>query len=260
MNKKYIVLLIVSIIALFVINSLIMNTVKGPLNSQITQESPSIRKTPEIEIPQKLTVPSTIQNDVTSTGGGCMTITRKNFIIPGNDYEESLFFCDGKEIAKQKIVNGEILEQTGKIPDGKIQIIDPYHQSSGEEYYENGQKTGTTKLYFDNGSLMKEMIYKDGKLLKSKEYFNTGKLYIEQDFQDALNLPNEPEVGIGKIYYDDGTLRYEWNLTKALPKGYKRAYNSAGELIMQKTYDVFGTLTKEERFTPVESQEKEGQK
>jgi len=66
-------------------------------------------------------------------------------------------------------------------------------------------------------------------------------------------------VGIGKIYYDNGTLRYEWNLTKALPKGYKRAYNSAGELIMQKTYDVFGTLIKEERFTPVETQEKEGQ-
>ncbi len=174
------------------------------------------------------------------TGDSAGPVVRKNRIIPGNGYEESTFYAGGQEIASQKIINGVVVEQKGRIPNGRVKVVDDYRHTQGEEYYQDGQRNGTTRSYFPNGKLRKEETYKEGKLILSKEYFSDGAPHIMIDYQDALNVPGDTEVGVGKIYYQGGKLRYEWNLTHSLHKGFKRAYNADGQLVAEAYFDSRG--------------------
>src|SRR5437016_2073310 len=56
-------------------------------------------------------------------------VVRKNYLVPGMGFEESVFYIGDQEIAKQKIINGKIVESSGKIPDGKVKFSDEYHNT-----------------------------------------------------------------------------------------------------------------------------------
>ena len=86
-----------------------------------------------------------------------------------------------KEVAKQIIDDGEnIIEATGKVPDG---IVKHYYESGTverESNYKDGKREGTGKKYYENGKLLAEMTFRDNKI-----------------------------GGFEKIYYEDGTLKSE---------------------------------------------------
>lgn len=173
-------------------------------------------------------------------------VVRKNYIVPGMDFEESVFYIGQEEIARQKIVHGKILESRGEIPDGKVKFFDAYHKTYGDERYLRGKKHGPADTYYDDGRLKSSSEYFFGKLILNKEFYNDGALRMEENYDDAIIFPGEPdrETGIGKVYFRDGTLKYEWNFTHSDQVHYKKSYNRNGELTLDLYYDKDGDLLK----------------
>ena len=193
---------------------------------------------------QKGKVGRDLQDALTHLGGVDEEEKHKQAIIkrvalsPGRDFEEGLFYLGENVIARQKIVNGKIVSQTGKIPDGKIKFYDKLARSYGEEFYRDGKIHGKAKTFFEAGNIKEESQYINGKLQKMKEYYNNGKLRFEVDYSNAREHKGQKEIGVGKLYYKNGTLRYEWSLTNSASKGYKKSYNKEGKLISSIYYDL----------------------
>ncbi len=175
-------------------------------------------------------IASTIKPEVEMT-----LVTKRILRAPGKDYEEAYFYLNNKKIATQRIRNNHILEQFGDIPDSKIEFVNDQYKSYGEEFYKDGKLHGRSVTYYEKGAVEKEIFYIYGELMLVKQYFKEGQLKTEINYEDARDYPGETEVGVGKIYYEDGSLRYEWNITNSLPQGYKKAYNDKQEL----THEVY---------------------
>lgn len=169
-------------------------------------------------------------------------IVRKTKLIRGSDYYEDVFYSGNQELARQKTTGQKVLEQNGEIPDGKIKFIDESEHTYGEEYYRNGKKEGLSRTYYEDGWLKMESDYREGAILNSKEYYKNGNLRFEVNYEDARDDKEDSEVGIGKLYFSDGTLRYEWDLTKSKKIGFKKSYNQNGELVYEAYYDADGKL------------------
>ncbi len=192
---------------------------------------------------------------------------------------EVVFHRRGKEVAKQIIDDGEnIIEATGKIPDG---IVTQYYESGKvelESHYKDGKREGTGKKYYENGNLQAEMIFRDNKIdglekiyyekgtLKSamkykngmlegvsKEYYENGKLRSERKYK------HNQLHGVKKLYFESGTLMGEWNYKNGKRNGKTRRYYEHGgtryiniykdaKLVKRKEYDEKGTLTLERDF------------
>lgn len=177
-------------------------------------------------------------------------VVRKTKLIRGSDYYEDIFYSGNQELARQKTTGQKILEQSGKIPEGRVKFIDEAEHAYGEEYYEDGQREGLARTYYEDGRLKMESYYKQGNLLKSKEFYKNGNLRLELNYEDARdNEKKDGEVGVGKLYFSDGILRYEWNLTKSQKKGFKKAYNHNGELVSEVYYDADGKPIPKEQGT-----------
>ncbi len=168
-------------------------------------------------------------------------VVRKTRLVRGSDYYEDVFYSGNQELARQKTTGRKVLEQNGKIPDGNVKFIDESEHTYGEEYYEDGKRQGLARTYYEDAKPKMESYYKEGNLLKSKEFYKNGNLRFEVSYEDARDHNKEDsEVGIGKLYFSDGTLRYEWNLTKSLKTGFKKAYNQDGKLVYEVYYDADG--------------------
>ena len=102
--------------------------------------------------------------------------------LPGNPKTVVYSDSKGKEIARELCdETGAIVKTSGKIPDG------------------------TVKEYFENGAVLADYNYKDGKLEgKSKGYYPNGTLRGE------WNYKNGKLEGVIKAYYQSGKLNYEF--------------------------------------------------
>lgn len=169
-------------------------------------------------------------------------IVRKNRVVSGMDFEESVFYAGNEEIARQKIIHGKVVETSGKIPDGKVHFIDEYRNTHGEEFYSRGRKQGPALTYYQDGKLKAESQYLLGELTYHKEFYNDGAVRMEENYEDALLFPDEPtrETGIGKVYFPDGKVKYEWSFAKSNPTNFKKSYNRNGELTLELYFDRDG--------------------
>ncbi|MBI5149862.1 MAG: hypothetical protein HZA28_03725 [Candidatus Omnitrophica bacterium] len=170
-------------------------------------------------------------------------VLRKDRLSPGRDYMESVFYLDGEEIARQKIVNGTVLDSDGQIAQGKVDFIDESKATRGVEYYKDGQKNGPSLTYFSSGQLNVDAYYQNGALLRKKEYYNNGALRIEINYEGARTNMAGKEAGDGKVYYRDGVVKYEWHFTQSDKVGYQRSYNPDGTLRAAFYFDENGQLT-----------------
>ena len=169
-------------------------------------------------------------------------IIRRSRVVVGEDYLEDIFFQNGQVIARQRISANGVYEKVGEIPDGKVKFFDESKGTYGEENYHYGKKSGIIRTYYNDGQLNSEAEYFNGKLLTQKEYYKSGVLRFSVDYADAPYNRDEVEVGVGKVYFPDGTLKYEWNLTRNSPPGFKKSYNRNGELTFEANYDEEGRL------------------
>ena len=176
-------------------------------------------------------------------------VIKKTRIERGHDYEESIFYLNSREIAREKI-SKEGVQATGVIPDGKVKIINTFNNCYGEEHYKNGKREGMSRIYYPNGKLKLEAEYIAGKIQTYKEYYTNNNLSEEIDYRDARHRPGDKEVGVGKVYYMDGTLKYEWSVTNSNRIDYKKSYNQDGQLRYEADFDSQGRLTNETRQAP----------
>lgn len=174
-------------------------------------------------------------------------ITRKDRLSPGRDYLESIFYLNDlpvgspwEEVARQKIINEEVVESSGEMPEGRVDFLDESKKTYGTEYYMGGQKSGPSRTYFADGRSNIEAYYQWGKLLWKREYYNDGGIRLEVNYEDAREQSDEKERGAGRVYYKDGTVKYEWNLTNSEKVGFKKSYNPDGALRAAFYFDEYG--------------------
>jgi antitoxin component YwqK of YwqJK toxin-antitoxin module len=170
------------------------------------------------------------------------SVTRRDRLSPGRDYTESVFYLEDAEIARQKTAGGRVVETTGKIPDGKVKFVDESGNKHGVEHYRDGKKDGPSNTYYPDGQAFEEAYYRHGKLLWRKEYYKDGSLRLEIDYQDARDDGDDVETGRGRLYYQDGTVKYEWQLTNRDEEGFKRSYDQKGGLRGALYFDRDGRL------------------
>ncbi len=203
--------------------------------------NPALRKGPGNMVTQNHSLMDISRPNSSVQPGG--KITRKTIVIRGSDIIQHIFYRDEEEIARQIIYPDGRIDQRGEIPDGKVEFFDEYNQTHGQERYENGRKSGVVKTFFKDGKLRTEEEYRNGQRQIYKEYYNNGQLRLLVDSRDArLSKNDRDEVGIGKLYYPDGILKYEWNLTNSRKVGYKKSYNSDGQVRAETYYDEYGQV------------------
>lgn len=167
-------------------------------------------------------------------------IVRKDSLSPGRDYQESAFYLNDMEVARQKIINEEVVESSGEIPEGRVDFLDESKKTYGIEYYVEGKKSGPSRTYFADGQSNIEAYYQWGKLLWKREYYNDGNIRLEVNYEDAREQSDKKETGVGRVYYKDGTIKYEWNLTNSEKVGFKKSYNQDGALRAAFYFDEHG--------------------
>lgn len=128
-------------------------------------------------------------------------VTRKSILNPDGTIEY-IFYDDGKEIAKQKVDdNGNIIQTTGKIPDGTVKGYDESGKLVYECNYKDNKLEGIVQVYYESGELFKELNYKSGKLEGiAITYYKNGELSIEENYKDGKL------EGIKKGYHRNGEI------------------------------------------------------
>jgi|GEM_PF-3331023 len=180
-------------------------------------------------------------------------VIKRTRIETGSNYVESVFFVDGQQIAVERVWPNGKVEVTGQIPDGTVKFLNEIDHTYGEEHYKEGRRSGVSQIHTSSGQLLGEVEYKEGKLVKSTEYYPNGQLRFEVDYTDARGeeeawqYKDFKELGVGKLYYNNGKLKYEWNLTKSDPVGFKKSYNRNGRLRYEEYYDEIGQVTQRNR-------------
>ncbi|WP_333821240.1 toxin-antitoxin system YwqK family antitoxin [Ohtaekwangia sp.] len=87
------------------------------------------------------------------------------------------------------------------------------------------------RKYYSDGTLHKEMVYKDGKQNgMAKEFFQSGKLFQEVPYQNGLR------EGIARRYYESGTLSQETPYHNDLMHGIQKKYRRSGDLMCEIPY------------------------
>ena len=144
-----------------------------------------------------------------------------------------IFYSGGKEIARQTLDKKEnVTKTTGKIPDGIVKEFNDNGKLLFEWNYKNGKLNGVSKNYFLSGELLEDIIYKDNKREGvSKKYFISGKLLTERYFESG-----ELE-GMTKVYAGDGKVVAELNYKKGKLDGETKIYYKNGKLRTVESYE-----------------------
>ena len=104
-------------------------------------------------------------------------------------------------------------------------------ESNIEENLNKKISNSLNKFYNDNGKLLSEGIFKDGKLNGLyKYYYENGKLKTEGTFEDGI--PHGPS----KIYHENGKLESEGTIKYLEKDGLFKYYNENGRLELEETY------------------------
>jgi len=190
-----------------------------------------------------------VQDNPSSAAGSQETmqgeVIRRARVVRGEEYIENIFYIGNTEIARFKESHEGQSDFQGTIPDGKVNFVDEYKNTRGEEYYKYGKRHGESRSYYADGKLKAEEQYRLGRLMLKKEYYNDGLLRFEVDYEDARSWGDNKEVGVGKLYHRDGTLKFEWHITRSESPGFKKSYNKDGSLRHAAYYDDFGRLIEE---------------
>lgn len=233
-NQKFLITLFsIIFLLLFVIIFAINRYMTGELGKIEDQSSPIVQ-------PLNIQPANLIKKKI--------PVTEKIYMDPNRVYTVSVFFQEGKEIARYKTINHEIVDQQGIIPDGDVKFENSSRRSYGTEHYSDNQRHGIFKEYFTEGQIRREAKYVEGKIWWNKEYFIDGTLRMEEYYEDSLISSISKETGHGKIYFRDGRLMYEWNLTNRDENRYKRSYNREGKLVAETYYDNLGQSIPERSF------------
>lgn len=238
LKKKQPIIKIVFVFVFFIV-------LIGGLNTWVQQQALSVvndrdSKTVKVAVVNNK-VKETVQRDSKDM------VVRRTHVVRGDDFVESFFYLNDKEIARVKEVHGEIVEQTGEIPDGKVKFFDSYKRTYGEEYYEKEKREGRMRTYFETGELLSEANYDSGKLISKREYYADGTLRFEVDHTNVPLYLKGKEVGVGKLYYQNGNMKYEWRMTNNDREGFKKSYNQDGSLRYAAYFDQTGHLIREQR-------------
>ena len=97
------------------------------------------------------------------------------------------------------------------------------------EYTDANRLDAVAKEY-KNDRLLKEIFYKNKKIVLEKEYYANGKLAREIPLKDALIH------GEVKDYYENGKIRSTANFVNGNIDGILREYNQAGKVIKETLY------------------------
>ena len=170
-------------------------------------------------------------------------VLKKMRLAPDRTFEQGIFYQGGQEIARHRITReGDIYDQSGIIPDGKVKFINETDETYGAEIYKDGKRHGPMRAYYNDGIMKQEALYQFGKIVTSKEYFHSGALRMEMDFSDARDYGDGKDVGMGKVYFPNGRVKYEWKLTNTDPIGYQKSYNGQGDLTGVVYFDGAGEV------------------
>ncbi|MBA3899629.1 MAG: hypothetical protein H0X62_05355 [Bacteroidetes bacterium] len=121
------------------------------------------------------------------------------------------------------------------------------YYSNGQEKtvteYKNGKKDGTSRTYFENGTIWSEAFYKEDKFVWKKEYSKGGNLDWETD------CSNGKENAIAIHYFPNGNVykRAEYNFLTEKQNGFYKEYYSDGT-IHTEAFFVNDVQTGESRY------------
>ncbi|HCQ29640.1 MAG TPA: hypothetical protein DIU39_05090 [Flavobacteriales bacterium] len=145
-------------------------------------------------------------------------------VFDGNVARATMYFPDGKIMAKGKYVNQQ--------KDSLWLYYDAYDSFVvSDEFYENGKKQGTEHFYYPDGKLLETRVYENG--VENGpwiQYYDNGKKKMEATFENgSLN---------GKVthYYYSGKPEIIGYYHKDLRHGVWTYYSEDGKVDRQVTY------------------------
>jgi len=176
--------------------------------------------------------------------------------LPGNPKTIVYLNSEGKELARELCdAKGNVIHTTGTIPDGTVKEYFENGALLAEYNYKDGKLEGTSKGYYQNGAFRGEWNYKNGKLEgKIKVFHENGKLNYE------FNYKNDKRDGVSNYYDKNGKLLYEWNYREDKLEGMSKGYYENGQVKAEynykddkrngisKTYDEKGKLLSVENY------------
>lgn len=207
-------------------------------NRWLQQETKQIVSEPAASTPSSPSMQAVEKKRSKPVPGG--ELIRKTRLSPDRKHEIHVLYQGGVEIASYKTSNGEVYDQVGEIPDGKVSFFNKANETYGVEYYWNGKRHGTAEVYYSDGQLRQELAYQYGKLITNKEYYHDGTLRMTEDFSNARPVTDGSETGVGKVYTRHGTVKFEWFFVNSEPVGFKKSYDQKGRLVDAVYYDEFG--------------------
>ena len=190
------------------------------------------------------------QDPFASKDGNVLVENLKNFGEELKDAQvQETFFADQKEIARRTLnAQGDIIEESGNIPDG---IVKEYYKNGAlkaEVSYIKNRPQGPEISYFKNGKVAFKANYQDGKLEGQYEkYYEGGQLREQGSFaRRKLN-------GLQTMYYETGEKRLQQEYKSGMIEGISKTYDKKGnlgteslwqngKLISAKVFDKNGNL------------------
>lgn len=113
-----------------------------------------------------------------------------------------------------------------------------------EVYYKNGKRDGSYKMWFTNGKIARDYVFKDGEYVSTKDYYENGQLQEDTKIVNGVTYTKmyyksgklqadieqiDRDNGEAKQYYESGKLQVEVKVKNG--SGYMKEYNENGELI-----------------------------
>jgi len=99
--------------------------------------------------------------------------------------------------------------------------------------YQNGQRHGTNKLFYDDGTKRAEVNYiNDKKEGVYKEYFSTGELALEVPYK------KDRKDGIQKEYFPNGALSSKVHYVNGYKEGRQIWYDKHGRIIKTESFKM----------------------
>ena len=187
------------------------------------------------------------------TGQLKYTCTLKDDLING---EATLYYIKGNKEAvksyKDGLLDGKTtswhinkkLATEGQYENDKSVGIWKHYDQSGQliedEMLVASGKNGLNRVYFDNGKVFSEIIYKNSRITSYVFYTPSGDILIEQGITKSI-LPI-------KTYYQDGTLSIEGIMKKGKREGIWKYYDIYGQVKTENTYKEDILLEKKEYY------------
>lgn len=184
-------------------------------------------------------------------------------------FSKELYAADKREgIAKIYFADGSI-KQTIPYADGKKQGLSKEYNNKGElitlyeynndflisrerinRYNSDNQKDGDWKEYYPDGTLWKDMTYRNGVLHGYyREYDQRGVLLLAMLYDNGElveeSVDDDPDIEIRNRYDNEGRLIYSGPYREETPVGIHREYDISGAVVNSFIYNDNGIIVSE---------------